>query len=166
MFLWSNNVTHARVRDAHTTFIPALTLLIALALMPAAWAQMASTTQNMRRVGARLACQCGCPDTVASCSMLGCSFSHPAKDKIAQMQAAGVPDSTIVDDFIKAYGKGIYRSEPNTFGWLVPYLALAFGTVVVIWFVRRSRRLKPALVVDARLARYNDQIEQELQNLE
>jgi len=91
---------------------------------------------------------------------------HPAKDKIAQMQAAGAPDSTIVDDFIKAYGKGIYRSEPNTLGWLVPYLALALGTVVVIWFVRRSRRLKPALVVDARLARYNDQIEQELQNLE
>ena len=127
---------------------------------------MASTTQNMRRVGARLACQCGCPDTVASCSMLGCSFSHPAKEKIAQMQASGVPDSTIVDDFIKSYGKGIYRSEPNTLGWLVPYLALALGTVVVIWFVRRSRRLKPALVVDARLARYNDQIEQELQNLE
>jgi len=53
--------------------------------------------------------------------MLGCSFSHPAKDKIAQMQAAGVPDKTIVDYFIKAYGKGIYRSEPNTFdGWYVP----------------------------------------------
>src|SRR2546426_5744959 len=103
MFLWSNRV------------------LLALLLTTAASAQMASTTQNMRRVGARLACQCGCPDTVASCSMLGCSFSHPAKEKIAQMQASGVPDSSIIDDFIKAYGKGIYRSEPNAFGWLVPY---------------------------------------------
>src|SRR4051794_9083532 len=85
---------------------------LAVVLATAAHAQMASTTQNMRRVGARLACQCGCPDTVASCSMLGCSFSHPAKDKIAQMQASGVADSAIIDDFIKAYGKGIYRSEP------------------------------------------------------
>jgi cytochrome c-type biogenesis protein CcmH len=141
-------------------------LVLVLALSIPVWAQMASTTQNMRRVGARLACQCGCVDTVASCSMLGCSFSHPAKDKIAQMQAAGVPDSTIIDDFIKAYGKGIYRSEPNTLGWLVPYLALALGAVAVIWFVRRSRRSRPALVTDARLARYNDQIEQELQNLD
>ena len=140
--------------------------LLALALMAPVWAQMASTNQNMRRVGARLACQCGCSDTVASCSMLGCSFSHPAKEKISQMQAAGVPDASIIDDFVKAYGKGIYRSEPNTLGWLVPYLALAMGTVVVIWFVRRSRRPKPALVMDARLARYNDQIEQELQNFD
>src|SRR5437899_12050495 len=86
--------------------------ILALLLTTAATAQMASSTQNMRCVGARLACQCGCPDTVASCSMLGCSFSHPAKEKIAQMQASGVADSAIVADFIKTYGQGIYRSEP------------------------------------------------------
>jgi len=143
-----------------------LLLLLTLLLTTAATAQMASSTQNMRRVGARLACQCGCPDTVASCSMLGCSFSHPAKEKIAQMQASGVADSAIVTDFIKTYGQGIYRSEPNTFGWLVPYLALALGGVAVIWFVRRSRRPKPSLVMDPRPARYNDQIDQELQNLD
>src|SRR6266478_1144237 len=141
-------------------------VILLLVFSASAWAQMASTKQDMRRVGARLACQCGCPDTVASCSMLGCGFSHPAKEKIAKMQASGVADSTIIDDFIKAYGKGIYRSEPNTFGWLVPYLALALGGVAVIWFVRRSRRPKPSLVMDPRLARYNDQIEQELQNLD
>src|SRR5712691_10551407 len=137
-------------------------VILILALATAASAQMASSTQNMRRVGARLACQCGCPDTVASCSMLGCSFSHPAKEKIAQMQAAGVADSAIIADFVKAYGQGIYRSEPNAFGWLVPYLGLALGAVVVIWFVRRSRRPKPSLVMDPRLARYNEQIDQEL----
>jgi cytochrome c-type biogenesis protein CcmH/NrfF len=141
-------------------------VFLALALAAAAWAQMASQNQNMRRVGSRLACQCGCPDTVASCSMLGCSFSHPAKEKISKMQAEGVPDATIVDEFVKAYGSKIYRSEPNTLGWLVPYLALALGGVAVIWFVRRSRRPRPALVMDARLARYNDEIEQELHNLE
>lgn len=127
---------------------------------------MASVKQDIRRVGARLACQCGCPDTVASCSMLGCSFSHPAKEKIAKMQASGIADSAIIDDFVKTYGAGIYRSEPNAFGWLVPYLTLAFGAVMVIWFVRRMRRSKPALVADARLARYNEQIEQELHNLD
>jgi len=152
MFKWSSSVA----------------LALVLTLGGAALAQMASKNQkvDVLRVGSRLACQCGgCSDTVATCSMYGC-WSHTAKEKIAKMQAAGVPDSSIVDDFVKTYGKGIYRSEPNTLGWLVPYLALALGTVVVIWFVRRSRRLKPALVVDARLARYNDQIEQELQNLE
>jgi cytochrome c-type biogenesis protein CcmH/NrfF len=142
--------------------------LAAALLLNAAQAQMASSNQkvDVRRVGARLACQCGCPDTVASCSMLGCSFSHPAKEKIAQMQAAGATDSSIIDTFTKTYGKDIYRGAPNTFGWLVPYALLALGALAVIAFVRHSRRAKPALVVDPKLAEYNEQIEKELQNLD
>ena len=131
-------------------------------------AQMASRNQKVDayRVGSRLACQCGCSDTVATCSMLGCGFSQPAKTKIATMQAGGATDSAIIDEFIKAYGKGIYRAAPNTFGWLVPYLALTLGAILVIGFVRRARRPKPLLVNDAKLARYSEQIEQELQNLD
>jgi len=131
-------------------------------------AQMASRNQKVDtlRVGARLACQCGCADTVATCSMLGCGLSHPAKEEIAQMQAAGASDQSIIDSFIKKYGQGIYRGAPNAFGWLIPYATLGIGVIVVIGFVRRSRRSKPALVTDARLARYSEQIEQELQNLD
>ena len=143
-------------------------LVFALLVSGAAQAQMASRNQkvDVLRVGSRLACQCGgCSDTVATCSMYGC-WSHSAKEKIAKMQAAGISDSAIIDDFIKAYGKGIYRGAPNTFGWLVPYLILALGTVVVIAFVRRARRRKPSLVMDPRLSQYNEQIEKELQNLD
>ena len=142
--------------------------ILGILIVAAANAQMSSRNQKVDslRVGSRLACQCGCSDTVATCSMLGCGFSHPAKEKIAQMQGAGASDSAIIDDFIKAYGKGIYRGAPNAFGWLVPYAILALGAIVVIGFVRRARRPKPALVTDARLARYNYQIEQELQNLD
>jgi len=130
-------------------------------------AQMPSPGSAAYRVGSRLACQCGCSDTVATCSMLGCGFSHPAKQKIAQMQSAGTSDSAIIDDFIKTYGQGIYRGAPNALGWLVPYAILALGTLTVIVFVRRLlRRPKPALVTDARLARYSDEIEQELHNLD
>ena len=139
--------------------------LCAAALLPA---QMASRNQKVDayRVGSRLACQCGCSDTVATCSMLGCGFSHPAKEKIAQMQADGASDASIIDTFIKQYGNGIYRGAPNAFGWAVPYAILALGLAMVIGFVRRARRPKPVLVNDARLARYNEQIEQELHNLD
>jgi cytochrome c-type biogenesis protein CcmH/NrfF len=152
MFKWSNSAA----------------LAVALVIAGVAQAQMSSRNQKVDalRVGSRLACQCGCADTVATCSMLGCGFSHPAKEKIAQMQDAGASDSAIIDDFIKTYGQGIYRGAPNAFGWLVPYAILALGAVVVIGFVRRSRRPRPALVMDPRLARYNDQIEQELHNLD
>src|SRR3954447_18574938 len=130
--------------------------LIILALCVAALlpAQMASRNQKVDayRVGSRLACQCGCSDTVATCSMLGCGFSHPAKEKIGQMQAAGASDATIIDTFIKQYGQGIYRGAPNAFGWVVPYAILALGAVGVIAYMRRTHRPKPALVNDARLA--------------
>ena len=150
MFKWSSSVV----------------LALALTLGSAAQAQMAGKKLDVRRVGSRLACQCGCPDTVASCSMMGCPFSPAARDKIAKMQTEGVSDSAIIDDFVKAYGKGIYRGAPNTFGWLVPYLILALGAVGVIAFVRHARRPKPSLVMDPRLSQYNEQIEKELQNLD
>ena len=147
-------------------------VVLALALVAsAAQAQMASRNQkvDVLRVGSRLACQCGCSDTVASCSMLGCSFSSPARNKITKMQTAGLSDSAIIDDFIKAYGQGIYRGAPNTFGWLIPYLTLAAGAWLVVAFVRRARRRpKPALPVidDPGLSQYKEQIDKELQNLD
>src|ERR1039457_5964752 len=57
-------------------------------LAAGARAQTASEkpSTDVRRVGSRLACQCGCKDSVATCSMLECSFSKPAKERIAQMQ--------------------------------------------------------------------------------
>ena len=127
---------------------------------------MAGKKVDVRRVGARLACQCGCPDTVASCSMMGCAFSPAAREKIAQMQASGTQDAAIIADFVKANGQGIYRAEPNTLGWLVPCLMLALGGAIVIAFVRHARRPKPSLVMDPRLSQYNEQIEKELQNLD
>src|SRR5580700_2472850 len=101
-------------------------IALALILCGAAQAQMASKNQkgDVLRGGSRVACQCGgCSDTVATCRMYVC-WAHTAKETLAKMQAAGISDAAIIEDFPKAYGKGIYRGAPNTFGWLVPYLIL------------------------------------------
>src|ERR1039457_4848970 len=68
----------------------------------AALAQTASEKPSLdvRRVGMRLQCQCGCKDSVATCSMLECGFSKPAKEKIARMLALGMTDQQIIDDFV------------------------------------------------------------------
>src|SRR5690348_6124159 len=106
-------------------------LLLAI-LAVAALAQTASEkpSVDVRRVGSRLACQCGCKDSVATCSMLECHFSKPAKERIAQMQGLGYSDMQIVDAFVRDYGPGIYLSEPNAMGWIVPYASVGFGLVV------------------------------------
>jgi len=139
-----------------------------------AWAQTAAEKPSVdtRRVGARLACQCGCKDSVATCSMLECSFSKPAKERIAKMQALGMSDQQIIDTFIREYGAGIYLAPPNLFGMLVPYLAAAAGLVVVWAFIRKYRKpqplpeLGPIQLDDPALAKYKDQIEKDLANLE
>jgi cytochrome c-type biogenesis protein CcmH/NrfF len=139
-----------------------------------ALAQTASEKPSVdtRRVGARLACQCGgCKDTLATCSMLECSFSKPAKEKIAKMQALGMTDQQIIQTFVGAY-PGIYLAPPNLFGILIPYVAAMFGLAAIWWFIRRYRKpapmadLGPMELDDPALAKYKDQIEKDLANLE
>src|ERR671928_1234513 len=88
----------------------------------AAIAQTASEkpSVDVRRVGARIACRCGCKDSVATCSMLECHFSKPAKERIAQMQSVGMSDNQIVQAFVREYGSAVYLAPPNAWGWIVP----------------------------------------------
>lgn len=153
----------------------AAAVLAAVALIQTVAAQNAAQkpSSDVRRVAHHLACRCGCVDTVATCAMLECSFSNPAKLRIAKLQAAGMSDQAIIDQFIAEYGPGIYRGEPNAFGWIVPYASIAVGLAIVIWFLRRYHRPKPlpelgpALDLDdPALAKYRDQIERDVAHLD
>jgi cytochrome c-type biogenesis protein CcmH/NrfF len=140
----------------------------------AALAQTASEKPSLdvRRVGARLACQCGCKDSVATCSMLECHFSKPAKERIAQMQSVGMNDEQIVQAFIRDYGQGIYLAPPNAFGWIVPYAMAGVGLLAIMLVLKKYKRPKPMTdlgaveIDDPALAKYKDQIEKDLANLE
>ena len=127
---------------------------------------------DVRRVGARMQCQCGCKDSVSTCNMLECSFSKPAKERIARMQAAGYSDQQIVDAFIRDYGQQIYLAPPNAFGWIIPYAALGAGLLVLWGFVKKYRKPKlltdlgPMEIDDPALEKYKDQIEEDLKKLD
>src|SRR5579871_2762203 len=129
----------ARTTLPRVLWLAALTLIAALT-----WAQTASEKPSIdaRRVGSRLACQCGCKDSVATCSMLECGFSKPAKENIAKMQALGMTDQQIIDRFIHDY-PNIYLSPPNLFGVLIPYLGVVAGLVFIWWFIRKYRKPAP-----------------------
>jgi len=149
--------------------------LLILVVAVAALAQTASEkpSVDVRRVGARLQCQCGCKDSVATCSMLECHFSKPAKERIAQMQGVGMSDEQIVQAFIRDYGMAVYLAPPNAFGWIVPYASVGFGLVVIFLFLRKAyRKPKPMTDLgeieadDRELAKYQEQIEQDTKNLD
>jgi cytochrome c-type biogenesis protein CcmH/NrfF len=132
-----------------------------------------NSSEDVRRVGSRLACMCGCAHTVATCDMFECSFSKPAKLRIAKLKADGVSDQAIIDEYVKQNGDKIYRAEPNPFGWIIPYVSLVPGLALIWWFMRRYRQPKPIPELEANLeiddpalAKYKDQIEKDLARLD
>ena len=151
-----------------------LALVVAVAASFTGDAQTAAEkpSTDVRRVGARLQCQCGCKDSVATCSMLECSFSKPAKERIAKLQAASMTDDQIIQAFIKDNGAGIYLAPPSAFGWIIPYAAIGVGLLVIWAFVKRYRKptllaeVGPIQLDDPELEKYKDQIENDLAKLE
>src|ERR1039457_4601939 len=147
-----------------------LVLMVAVAALGQPAAKKPSV--DVRRVGSRLACQCGCKDSVATCSMLECSFSKPAKERIAQMQAVGMSDEQIIQAFVRDYGAGIYLATPNAWGWIVPYASVLLGLAMIWLFVKRYRKPQPLAEIgtleidDPALEKYKDQIEKDLAKLE
>jgi cytochrome c-type biogenesis protein CcmH/NrfF len=77
-------------------------------------------------------------------ALQGCGFCNPARVKIAKMQLTGARDKDIIDSFIKEYGADIYRADPNSFFWMIPYGALGFGLLAIYFFLRHSYRPKTA----------------------
>ena len=149
-------------------------ILLALAAAVALLAQTVAEkpSADVRRVGLRLKCQCGCGDTVATCNMLDCGFSKPAKERIARMQAVAMSDDQIVRAFVQDYGPGVYLAPPSPFGWIVPYAVAGLGLVAVWLFVRKYYKPPPTAAGgtpepdDPALEKYKDRIEKDLADME
>lgn len=150
-------------------------LLLAIALAGICLPQTATrlVTPEIRRVGDKLACKCGsCNNTVATCQMLECHYSLPAREKIGSMQKAGASDQAIVDTFVKESGLAALASPPaegfNLLGWIMPFIAICFGLVAVaMWFKRMSRPKLAASQVEPVIDRkYQQRIDRELEELE
>jgi cytochrome c-type biogenesis protein CcmH/NrfF len=147
-------------------------LLLSVTALCLAQTESQLVSDDVRRVARHISCQCGSCSEDANCMMSAgqCGFCKPARTKIWKMQQAGLSDRAIADSFVQEYGAKIYRADPNAYGWVVPYSALALGTLLVVWFVRRSHRPAQAaeapVQADEALGRYHEQIEQDLAHLD
>jgi len=79
----------------------------------------------------------------------------------------GQSDQSIVSQFAEKYGISVLSAPPasgfNLVAWLMPFLALAAGGLLVIYFVRHYRskwRAIPAADVD--VAKYQQKVDEEL----
>lgn len=106
-------------------------------------------TADVRRAGDRLACLCGaCKNTVGTCQMLGCHYAAPAREKIAEMQKAGMNDDQVAAFFVKREGLKAWAVPPaegfNAMSWIMPPVAILLGLFGIAWWIKRSR--KPVLI--------------------
>jgi cytochrome c-type biogenesis protein CcmH len=154
-------------------FFPAALLFVLVGVcLPQTASQL--VTPEIRRVGDKLACKCGsCTNTVATCQMIGCHYSTPARERIAGMQKAGMSDQSIIDTFVKEMGIVALAVPPasgfNLLGWVMPFIAIALGLVAIAVYFRRFRRPAeaaapaPEPVIDER---YRQRIESETADLD
>jgi cytochrome c-type biogenesis protein CcmH len=129
-------------------------------------------TEDIRRVGSKLACLCGsCKNSVGDCAMLACHYSKPARERIKAMQAEGKSDQAIVDAFVKDEGIRALVTPPaegfNLLAWVMPFAMIGMGLAAIWWFIRRMSKPSAAPEMDARvLERYQDAIDKDLSKLD
>jgi cytochrome c-type biogenesis protein CcmH/NrfF len=140
-------------RNSIALDFPRLRLLFALVMAGMCLAQTGDMVPpEVRRVGDRLACLCGsCNNTVATCQMVGCHYTAPARARLSEMHKTGMSDDAIVADFVKREGKkALAAPETSGFGlvaWVTPPLMGLAGVGFILWFVRRSRKAAVAAPV-------------------
>lgn len=128
-------------------------------------------SDDIKRVGSRMACKCGSCTSSVACEMPGgCGYCKRVKSQIFQLQAKGNSDQQIIDQLVRENGKDTYIGEPGVMGWLAPYLAIAAGLGLIFWFVRRHLKSPlPATVPSVGsevFDRYHERIEKDLEKLE
>src|SRR5579871_174689 len=117
-----------------------LSLLVA-ASTAVIWAQTEAQIESdeVKRVGTHISCQCGACNENINCMMSAgqCHFCKPARTQIYKMQSQGMSDGDIIKAFVMQYGDKIFRHDPNSWFWLIPYITLALGGVAIIFILRR-----------------------------
>lgn len=135
-------------------------------------------SDQVKRVGTHINCQCGSCNENINCMMSAgqCHFCKPARTQIFKMQSEGMSDSAIIASFVMEYGQKIFRPDPNSYFWVIPYLALALGGLAMLYTVRRmmghQQPMRPVsasgapVADDPELARYRDAIEKDTARLD
>jgi cytochrome c-type biogenesis protein CcmH len=142
-------------------------LVLLLATAPLA---LAADRERVKALGDKFMCVCGtCNQQLMHCNHLGCPSSVPMKSELAEKIDEGLSDDGVVTYFIDKYGVTVLSAPPTSgfhlTAWIVPFVALGVGVLMVVYFVRRFRSgwtTAPAPAADADLTKYQRKVEEEL----
>lgn len=99
-------------------------------------------------LGHRLMCSCGCGQVLLECNHVGCPRSDGMRNELAAGIERGDSDDLVLQSFVQKYGATILAAPTatgfNRIAWIMPFVALAFGLAVAIFFIRRWGRQRAA----------------------
>src|SRR5437868_342046 len=99
-------------------------------------------------LGHRMMCSCGCGQILLECNHVGCPRSDGMRNELAAGIQRGDSDDLVLQGFVQKYGATILAA-PTTTGfnrvaWVMPFLALAVGLSLAIFFIRRWGKMRAA----------------------
>lgn len=101
---------------------------------------------KMEDVAGKLACYCGtCPHLVVT--KCGCGTADQIKKDVQNMIDQGMTEKQIIDSYVAQYGQTVLAAPTgsgfNLTAWLAPFLAFAFGGVILFKFLKRQQAAPP-----------------------
>jgi cytochrome c-type biogenesis protein CcmH/NrfF len=111
-------------------------------------------------LGHKLMCRCGCNQVLLECNHVGCTYSDGMRNELMAGLQRGDSDDLVLQAFVQKYGPTV-MAAPTTTGfnrvaWIMPFVALTGGLLLVVvivksWNTRRAAAVVPAgTAVDAR----------------
>lgn len=145
--------------------------LLALALSGQTVTTGDPTHVRLRAIGEKLKCQCSCSYTVGSCNMLNCHFREEINEQLQADMSAGISEPAMLAKLKEKYGTHILAAPPaegfNLVGWIMPFVALVVGLIVIRFVLARWRKPRPAPALSSvAVDKFRDQMEKELADLE
>ncbi len=98
-------------------------------------------------LGHRMMCVCGCNQILLECNHVGCAYSERMRAELIAAVDRGDNDDLTLQGFVQKYGTTVMAAPTKTgfnrVAWIMPYLVLVLGLVMVTLIVRawRSRPL-------------------------
>jgi cytochrome c-type biogenesis protein CcmH len=126
-------------------------------LMLAVFALLGAGDQSARvnDLGHRMMCVCGCNQILLECNHVGCAYSERMRAELVAAVDRGDNDDLTLQGFVQKYGTTVMAAPTKTgfnrVAWIMPYLVLALGLVMVTVIVR-AWRSRPLVLPDGSVA--------------
>ena len=134
-------------RDRPRIVLKRVAALILLTLAVLTLLGAGDESARVNDLGHRMMCVCGCNQILLECNHVGCAYSERMRAELIAAVDRGDNDDLTLQGFVQKYGTTVMAAPTKTgfnrVAWIMPYLVLVLGLLMVTAIVRiwKSRPL-------------------------